>query len=80
MDKTSDLTNQAIIANVSTSSNDRSPLHFPTSDPKHVIIDLITPDPHHASSLHQNSSTSQNSNVIIFENFPQVHQIPTQIV
>ncbi|KAK4722115.1 hypothetical protein R3W88_012348 [Solanum pinnatisectum] len=93
MDKTRDLTNLAIVANTPTPDNEITPLHFPTSDPisehfpnnsstatipKPPIIDLTTPNPYHASSSHQKSPTPQNPNTN-FQNFPSIHQIPTQI-
>uniref|UniRef100_M1DC82 Uncharacterized protein n=1 Tax=Solanum tuberosum TaxID=4113 RepID=M1DC82_SOLTU len=67
MDKTRELTNQAIIANTPIPNNGRPPLYFPTSNPTFVylpnnsstatipkppIIDT-TPNPYHASSSHQ---------------------------
>uniref|UniRef100_M1DSN5 Uncharacterized protein n=1 Tax=Solanum tuberosum TaxID=4113 RepID=M1DSN5_SOLTU len=94
MDKTRDLTNLAIIANTPTPVNGRPPLHFPTLDPtsdhfpnnlstatnpKPPIIDLTTLNPHHASSSHQKLPTPQNPNTNS-QNFPPIHQTPTQIV
>ena len=67
MDKTRDLKILVIIAKTPTLDNERPPLHFPSSDttsehflnnsttsttPKPSIIDLTTPNPYHASSLH----------------------------
>ncbi|KAL3351324.1 hypothetical protein AABB24_019756 [Solanum stoloniferum] len=95
MDKTRNLTNLAIVANTPTLDNERPPLYFPTSDPvsehfpnnsstatipKPPIIDLTTPNPHHASSSHQKLPTSPNPNTNTFQNFPLVHQTLTQIV
>ena len=84
MDKIQDLTNLAIITNCPTLDNERPLLHFPTSDPmsehfpnnsttstipKLSIIDLTTPNPHHASSSHQKSRTSQSPDINILKNF-----------
>uniref|UniRef100_M1DJP1 Uncharacterized protein n=1 Tax=Solanum tuberosum TaxID=4113 RepID=M1DJP1_SOLTU len=95
MDKTRDLTNLAIIANTPTLDNRSPPLHFPTSDltledfsnnsspstiPKPPIIDLTTPNPHHASSSHQKLPNPPNPNTNTFQNFPPVHQTLIQIV
>uniref|UniRef100_M1DFV1 Uncharacterized protein n=1 Tax=Solanum tuberosum TaxID=4113 RepID=M1DFV1_SOLTU len=95
MDKTRDLTNQAIIANSPTPNNERPPLSFPTSNPtslkfptnsstptisKPLIIDLTIPNPYHDSSSHQKLHIPQNPNINNLQNFPPVQQIPTQIV
>lgn len=44
------------------------------------MIDLTTPNAHHASFSHQKSPTSHNPDTNILQNFPLNHEIPTQIV
>uniref|UniRef100_M1DY90 Uncharacterized protein n=1 Tax=Solanum tuberosum TaxID=4113 RepID=M1DY90_SOLTU len=95
IDKTRELTNLAFIANTPTPDSERPPLHFPTSDPtserfpnnsttatipKPPLINLTTPNPHHASSSHQKLPTPHNPNTNVFQKFHLIHQTPTQIV
>lgn len=88
-----DLANLSIATNTSTLGDGRPPLYFLTSNqtPEHLpnnpsitlileppTIDLAIPNPHHASSLYQTSSHSQNLNTNNSQTFPHAYQIPTQ--